>query len=390
MSKLRMAVIASIVASAIIVSSIIVIMGGYNIPTIFPSNNLGNGKITIISSLGSLIDNHSEYSISPDPFSKSANYTVQDGGDADENRAEGVIEISQVPQGKYVVTQVNPSSLGYVSDGISKLVQLTNQSKDGIAMFNSNSSFGDEEAKSQLSNTTSTIRSLAYNVKFECGTISGNEGPLRPGHYDTDIGILNKQDFAANIQWSITANNSKNTNSIVKTLDARGSTNIVCKDLRSIIGNEQKFVEGFVIIDVPLEPGLLGSISGGTQVHNLSSENVNNLFEVQAFYTANALDELPHELFVDKIVFTILNATSSNIPQEMVGKTLDVSVPSTISQISDPEMRVKEILTQRYNLSAQDVADLQIAIKSVDASVGAMIDDHAISLSRVMPQVRIG
>ncbi|MDQ3836251.1 MAG: hypothetical protein M3270_04870, partial [Thermoproteota archaeon] len=349
MSKLRMAVILSIVASAIIVSSIIVIMGGYNIPTIFSSNNLGKGKITIISSLGSLIDNHSEYSISPDPYSKSANYTVQDGGGADENRAEGVIEISQVPQGKYVVTQLNPSSLGYISEGISKLVQLTNQSKDGIAMFISNSSFGDKAAKSQLSNTTSTIRSLAYNVKFECGTISGNEGPLRPGHYDTDIGILNKQDFAANIQWSITANNSKNTNSIVKMLDARGSTNIVCKDLRSIIGNEQKFVEGFVIIDVPLEPGLLGSISGGTQVHNLSSEDINNLFEVQAFYTANALDELPHALLVDKIVFTILNATSSKIPQETVGKTLDVSVPSTISQISDPETRVKEILTQRYN-----------------------------------------
>jgi hypothetical protein len=386
-----MAAIASIVASAVTVSSIIVILGAYNILTIFPSDNLGKGKITIISSSGSKIDNQSEYNISPDPFGKSANYTVQDGGGVDENGAEGVIEISQVPQGRYVVTQLtSSSSLGYVADGTSKLVQLTNQSKDGIAMFNSNSSYGDEEAKSQLSSTSSTIRGLTYNVKFECGTISGNEGPLRPGHYDTDIGILNKQDFAAKIQWSITANNSKNTNSIVKTLDAQGSTNIVCKDLSSMIGNEQKFVEGFVIIDAPLEPGLLGSISGSTQVHNLSFEDINNLFEVQAFYTANALDELPHELLVDKIVFTILNGTSSKIPEDMVGRTLDVNVPSTISQISDPEMRVKEILTQRYNLSAQDVADLQIAIKSVDASVGAMIDDHAISSSTVMPQARRG
>ncbi|MFL6493952.1 MAG: hypothetical protein ACJ70N_04015 [Nitrososphaera sp.] len=391
MSKPRMAVIASIVVSAVIVSSTIVIIGAYNIPTIFPSNNLGKGKLTIIiSSSGSFIDNHSKYSISPDPFGKSANYTIQDGDGTDENNADGVIEISQVPQGKYVVTQLKSSSLGYQGGGISKLVQLTNQTKGGVAMFNSNSSYEDEESQFQLSNRTSTISGLTYNVKFECGTISGNEGPLRPGHYDTDIGILNKQDFAAKIQWSVTANNSKNTNSIIKTLDARGSTNIVCKDLRSIIGNEQKFIEGFVIIDVPLEPGLLGSISDGTQVHRLASEDINNMFEVQAFYTANALDELPHELLVDKVVFTILNDTSTKIPQEMVGKILDVTVPSTISQISDSEIRIKEILAQRYNLSAQDVDALQISIMSVDASVGTMLDDHAISLSTVMPQVRRG
>jgi hypothetical protein len=384
-----MAVIASMVASAVIATSIIVIIGGNNnnLSTVSQSNNLDKGKLTIISSSSSsIVNNHSKYSISPDPFGKSENYTIQDGDGTDENDAQGVIEISQLPQGKYVVTEIKSSSLGYLTGGNSQLVQLTNQTKDGVAMFNSNSSYGDEESHNQLSNRTSTIRGLTYNIKFECGTISGNEGPLRPGHYDTDIGILNKQDFAAKIQWSITANNSKNTNSIIKTLDARGSTNIVCKDLRSIIGNEEKFVEGFVIIDVPLEPGLLGSISDGTQVHGLTSEDINNMFEVQAFYTANALDELPHELLVDKIVFTILNETSAKIPAEIVGKTLDVSVPSTISQISDPELRVKEILTQRYNLSAQDVAALQLAIKSVDVSVGAMIDDHAISLSTVMPQ----
>src|SRR3712207_8129188 len=74
-------------------------------------------------------------------------------------------------------------------------------------------------------------------------------------HYDTDIGILNKQDSATQIQWSITANNSKNTNSIIRTIEPQGSITIVCKDLRNIIGNNQRFVEGFVIINVPLEIG---------------------------------------------------------------------------------------------------------------------------------------
>jgi len=369
------------------VTSAIIAVDGYNFPTIFQANNSGKGNLIIISaSEGGLHNNQSKYNISPDPYGKSANYTVQDGDNTDENHDEGVIEISRVPQGKYLITQVEPS-LGF-HEWISKSVQLTNQTDSGVAMFLSNSSQADKEVQYQLGNRTSDIGGLTYTVKFECGTISGNEGPLRPGHYDTDIGILNKQDLVAKFQWSVTANNSKNTNSIIRTLDAQASTNIVCKDLSSIIGNDQKFVEGFVIIDVPLEPGLLASLSQGSQLHDLSPEEINNLFEVQAFYTANALEELPHEIVVDKIVFTILNDTSGKIPPEMVGKTLDVTVQSNLNEISDPEIRVKDSLAERYGLSAQDVATLNLEIKSVDASLSTMLDDHAISLSTVIPEAR--
>ena len=71
-----------------------------------------------------------------------------------------------------------------------------NQSNiSGVAAFNNIAQEEDEQQQEQ--NRTSPIRNLTYNVKFECGTISGDEGPLRPGHYDTDIGILNKQDFGS-------------------------------------------------------------------------------------------------------------------------------------------------------------------------------------------------
>ncbi|MDP8887139.1 MAG: hypothetical protein M3M91_05040, partial [Thermoproteota archaeon] len=235
-------------------------------------------------------------------------------------------------------------------------------------------------------NTTSQIRNLTYYVKFECGTISGNEGPLRPGHYDTDIGILNKQDFATQIQWSITANNSKNTNSIIRTLEPQGSINIVCKDLRNIIGNDQRFVEGFVIINVPLDSGLLASLSRGTQVLGRNFEEMNSFIEVQAFYTANALEQLPHSVFVDKITFRILNDASGKIPLEIMNKTLDITAPGDLNQISDPEIKVKDLLAAKYGLSTQERTNLQIVIDNVSGSVGAMIDDHAISLSTVFPQ----
>jgi hypothetical protein len=251
--------------------------------------------------------------------------------------------------------------------------------KQGGTIIATNSS-----APSQQDNSAQQIRNIIYNVKFECGTISGDEGPLRPGHYDTDIGIFNKQDFAVKIQWSATANNGMNTNSILRTLQPQTSTGMVCKDLRQILGNNQSFVEGFVIINVPVEPGLLGSLSNGSTVLGRTTDI--NLLEVQAFYTANALAELPHEVMVDKITFAIVNDTSGKIPAEMIGKVLDITVPSKMSEISDPEQKVRDALAEKYALSDQELAGLKIEIKSVGAGVGTMIDDHAISLSKITPQ----
>lgn len=248
---------------------------------------------------------------------------------------------------------------------------------ESTTVATNSSSSGKEEDSTQ-------IRNIIYNVKFECGTISGEEGPLRPGHYDTDIGILNKQDFAVKIQWSAAANDGANSNSILKTLQPQASTSIVCKDMQQVLGNDERFVEGFVIINVPLEPGLLGSLSEGKQILG-RAEDI-NLPEVQAFYTANALDELPHEVLVDKITFTIVNDTSGKIPTEMTGEILDINVPSTMNEISDPESKVKQALGEKYALSEQELAGLQIDIQSVGVGVGTMIDDHAISVAKITPQ----
>jgi hypothetical protein len=392
-SSHRLAVIASIVAAAATISAVFLVLQSQNLLTIFAANSSSSnaGSLTIISVSGSLLTNQSNYVISPDPFDNFANYTIHDGSSADKNNAAGIVEISGLPEGQYVVTQIEASSQ-YETDKISKTVEIMNESRSGVAIFNNFAwqEGGEQQQQQQqhqeVQNRTSPIRNLMYYVKFECGTISGDEGPLRPGHYDTDIGILNKQDLATQIQWSITANNSRNTNSIIRTLEPQGSTNIVCKDLQNIIGNEQRFVEGFVIINLPLEPGVLASLSDGAQVLGRSLEDLDNLLEVQAFYTANALDELPHEVLVDKIIFAIVNDTSGKIPLEMMNKTLDITVPSSLNEISDPEIKVRELLAEKYGLSNQELANLQIEIKSVSGSVGTMIDDHAISLSTIMPQ----
>ncbi|HJU33927.1 MAG TPA: hypothetical protein VJ695_02270 [Nitrososphaera sp.] len=372
------------VAAVVIILAIFMLPQSKNILRVFaPDSSSEEGPTT-----GSFYKNShlnlSKFVIAPDPFDTFGNYRIQGGDGADDYRKSRIVEISSLTDGRHLVTQ-SEFLPQYQTDKLLKIGEITNDRSNSVATFN-DTAWQEGEQQQTLRNKTSQIRNLTYYVKFECGTISGNEGPLRPGHYDTDIGILNKQNLGMKIQWSITANNSKNTNSIIMNIEPQGSSNIVCNDLRKVIGNDQKFVEGFVIINVPLEPGLLASLSHGTQILGRNTEDMANFIEVQAFYTANALDELPHTILMDKITFEVINDTSGKIPLEMVNKTLDITVPSNLNEISEPEMKVKDILTAKFGLSSQELADLQIAVKSVSGNLGTMIDDHAISLSTIMPQ----
>lgn len=370
-----------VATAAVIVAAVFVASPGQNGTTTSFATNSSTGTLTIITVSGGSPIGGSTYVITPNPFDNSAaNYTIQDGGSGDRNGAAGVVTMSGLQDGRYVVTQLEAPS-GYQRDRLSKIVEIVNQGDD-VATFNSISG---SEGEQQQQNGSTPIRNLTYTVKFECGTISGSEGPLRPGHYDTDIGILNKQEFPVKVMWSATPNDGNNTNSILRTLQPQGSTGIVCNDVREVLRNDQRFVEGFVIINVPLEPGLLGTLSEGTVILGRTIEDI-NMLEVQAFYTANALAELPHQSYVDKITFVIVNETSGKIPVPMIGKTLDITVSSEVNQVSDPEMKVKSALAETYGLSEQELQALEVDIRDVSVGVGTMIDDHAISLSTVLPQ----
>src|SRR5438105_10958169 len=71
----------------------------------------------------------------------------------------------------------------------------------------------------QGNNNSSQIKSITYTAKFECGSIVGSEGPLRPGHYDTDISIFNRQGYPINVLLDIIINGGANkANPIIKTM----------------------------------------------------------------------------------------------------------------------------------------------------------------------------
>ncbi|MFL6403588.1 MAG: collagen binding domain-containing protein [Nitrososphaeraceae archaeon] len=354
------------------------------------SMNNANGTLTIVtvSNNGSSLPG-ATYSISSYPATgSSGNFTITDDGPEDTNRVtRGIISISRLHGGNYMVTELKAPE-GYIVDKLSKVIQISaNQSSAGATFTNNN-------ALSQQQNNNSQIKSITYTAKFECGSIIGNEGPLRPGHYDTDISIFNRQEYSINILLNVIVNGGANTNAIVKTIQPQTSTGVVCKDIRQFLGmgnNSKELIEGFVIIRLDVNGGILGSLpssGGGTVISSspVTVDDINNFLDVHIFYTANALEFLPREILVKEIGFFILNDTSSKVPKSLLMKPLDITVQSQMNEIFDPESKIRGILSGRYNLSDNEVAGLRIKIINMSIGVAAMIDDHAISSSIVRPQ----
>jgi len=230
----------------------------------------------------------------------------------------------------------------------------------------------------QATNSTSDSQEIVYSVKFMCGTISDNEGPIRPGHYDTSISILNKKIYPVGILWDVVVNDGPTSTPTFKSIESEKAIGFSCKDIKGVLGiDTNKIFEGFTFIRVPLT-----SIHdfNNTQIVQKTQPNTINVLDVQAFYTSNALETLPQEIIDDKISFYIIHDESNKIPREAYEKLLDVTVPSTINEISDSEAKVKSILAEKYALSKKEIDSVGIKIKDITIGVGTPLDDHAISL----------
>ena len=232
---------------------------------------------------------------------------------------------------------------------------------------------------------TSTVQDIVYTAKFVCGSIVDDDGPLRPGHYDTSINILNNKGYKVGFVWTAVINDGPTSNAIFKNLDPENSTGISCHDIKDIFAIDNKdLVEGFVIIKIPIS-----SLKGfdNEQVLPEINNDTTNILDVHIFYSANALDTLPHEVAEEKISFYIIQDESGKIPKESLRKLLDVSMPATLNEITDTEAKVKSALAKKYDLDNKDLDKIVIRVKDISMSVSSLLDDHAVSLHVVQPRI---
>lgn len=228
-------------------------------------------------------------------------------------------------------------------------------------------------------------KDITYTVKFVCGSVFGDEGPIRPGHYDTSISILNKKNMPIDFFWNVIVNDGPTSHSILQKLESEKSTGITCgkiMEIASIEASNTSLFEGFVVIGIPLDY----SPSSPSNVTMPASGDI-DFFDVQVFYTANALDTLPHETLSENISFYIISDKTGKIPENMKKTLLDITIPTTFNKISNTESKVREALGKQFDMPQEEQDQIVLRIKGVSLGVGSLIDDHAISLQRVVPQI---
>jgi hypothetical protein len=270
-----------------------------------------------------------KFLIIPDPYQKLTSLEIADNELMDLNKTIGIISLKGISNNNYTITQ-KASNDNYLPNTISKIVEIKDDSSISSVLFVNNFNFKSDNPM------ISTPKSFTYNAKFVCGSIRGDEGPLRPGHYDTDISIYNKQKYPINLSWNIVFNNGNLTNSIIKNVDPNHSIGLTCKDIKNLANldpQDTDLNEGFVILQ--------------TEEINIASSSKNERFtnepiSVQVFYTANALDSLPQETLVEKFVFQITNDSTGKIPKSLLNKNLEVSLRTDLNSIAPQDFKVKK------------------------------------------------
>lgn len=271
----------------------------------------------------------------------------------------------------------------------------TIRSNSNLTVSPINSNMVDTKLKNQFLDIDEqqnlSVKTVTYTPKFLCGNVMAGEGPVRPGHYDTDISILNKQVYPIKLLMNVVPNDGKSSNSIIKVLESESAIGITCKDILPLVTPSKNLTEGFVLLTLPISGSMINAFPdpNNREASILKSidESQANLIEVQVFYTANALPQVPSEIIFNKIDFRISSDPSGKIPKDLLNKTLEVTLTSNSDQIYDQVLRVKSLLKERFNLSDSERNAINVQIEKTEIDSLFTNDDHAISSSRLNPNI---
>ena len=190
---------------------------------------------------------------------------------------------------------------------------------------------------------------------------------------------------------NVIPNDGKSSNSIIKVVESESATGITCKDILSLVTDTKNLTEGFVLLTLPISGSMINAFPdpNNPEASILKSidESQANLIEVQVFYTANALPQLPSEIIFNKIDFRILSDPTGKIPQDLLSKTLEVTLTSNAYQVYDQVLRVKSLLREKFRLSDSEMNTINIQIEKTEINSLFTSDDHAISSSRLNPNM---
>jgi hypothetical protein len=352
--------------------------------SLLPNNTLWSSSLIIekVDEKNNLIGG-ATFLITPNPFTNRSNLAITDDNAEDANRTSGIVLLHNVIPRQYTISEIVAPD-GYIKDVSIKTVNINTQSTSSPTTVTF-----------EAYPLTSGSNRLEYTARFICGTITGEEGPLRPGRYNSDINIFNRQSFPISFFWKAVAASQEeeqsDSNFRIRSLEPGGSISLSCKDIQASIpayANDtgEKFFEGIMTINVDLDSSVIGSISSSREgiLGTISEEESLNILSVDAIYTVNALKVASREIVLQLIEYSINKEhESGKIPKDIISKILSVTVPIRTNETINPDQQVRNVLMKEFSLNLEESKRLDITIRNLSLGVGALDDNHALSLQRI-------
>jgi hypothetical protein len=249
----------------------------------------------------------------------------------------------------------------------------------------------------QVYTNKSDSQRIDYYARFNCGTIDNDNGPLRPGKYDSDITIFNKQSFPLTVIWKpIEINQENNNNFQIINIQPENIVNINCAKIfpsSSSIGNsnlKNGFSEGVALIRINTNNGQLINNFFNSQGSSviIGNQELGDLINVDVLHTVNTLSgSKKAAAFYLKVDFSIDNL-SKKINGNIYKNNLTTILPVEPNNIIDPIDSIKHILNNN-NSSHQQQSFTNTTIKIIRSDIFSDIptDNHALTFQKVMPTI---
>ncbi|WP_458745535.1 hypothetical protein [Candidatus Nitrosocosmicus sp. T] len=246
-------------------------------------------------------------------------------------------------------------------------------------------------ASSQPSNDLGNYKTVNYYARFNCGTISDDSGPLRPGKYDSDITIFNKKSYPITIIWKAIAIDQQVKNNFnILNIPSENIANINCAKLlpiqdknatKSIPTLSNKFTEGIIKLEISIDNGLLvNNFLNNQQVNTILNESeIGNLINVDVLHTVNTLDDLNKEVVYLKADFSTLSKDKSKVSNYTAIFNINPD------EIIDPLSLIKKKISENNTNEKIDINTSEILIRDTEIISDTLTDNHALTVQRVDP-----
>jgi hypothetical protein len=244
---------------------------------------------------------------------------------------------------------------------------------------------------SQSANDLGNYKTVNYYARFNCGTISDDSGPLRPGKYDSDITIFNKKSYPITTIWKAIAIDQQVINNFnILNIPSENIANINCAKLLPMQDNNatnsiptlsNKFTEGIIKLEISIDNGLLVNNFLNNQNTNiiLNESEIGNLINVDVLHTVNTLDDLNKEVVYLKTEFSTLSKDKSKISNYTAIFNINPD------EIINPLSLIKDKISENNTNEKIDVNAYEILLTDTEIISDTLTDNHALTVQRVDP-----